>query len=91
MYEQKGLLWLAHSEMGLRAERARAEVNGAFGAQTHFVDPDEIQKICPQIKCLYMSGYTANVITRDGMLSEDMNFIAKPFSMEGLAAKVREG
>lgn len=49
MHEQKGLLWLAHSEMGVRAEHARAEVNTAFGAQTEFVGPEEIQKICPQI------------------------------------------
>ena len=49
MHQQKGLLWLAHSEMGVRAERARAEVNGAFGAETHFVGPEEIQTICPQV------------------------------------------
>ena len=35
--------------MGVEAERARAEVNRAFGAQTDFVTPEEVQKICPQI------------------------------------------
>ncbi len=49
MHKQKGLLWLAHSEMGVRAEHARAEVNTAFGAHTEFVTPEEVQKICPQI------------------------------------------
>ena len=49
MHQQKGLLWLAHSEMGVRAERARAEVNTAFGAQTQFVGPEEVRKICPQV------------------------------------------
>ena len=49
MHKQKGLLWLAHSEMGVRAEHARAEVNTAFGAHTEFVTPAEVQKICPQI------------------------------------------
>ena len=49
MHRQKGLLWLAHSEAGVRAERARAEVNRAFGARTEFVDPDQIKKICPHI------------------------------------------
>ncbi len=49
MHQQKGLLWLAHSEMGVRAEHARAEVNTAFGAQTEFVSPEEVRKICPQV------------------------------------------
>ncbi|MEZ4868886.1 MAG: FAD-dependent oxidoreductase [Caldilineaceae bacterium] len=49
MHKQKGLLWLAHSEAGVRAERVRAEVNTAFGAQTEYVGPKEIQEICPQI------------------------------------------
>lgn len=49
MHKQKGLLWLAHSEAGVRAERARAEVNSAFGAKTEFVSPAQVQKICPQL------------------------------------------
>ena len=49
MHKQKGLLWLAHTEAGLRAERARAGVNEAFGAKTHFVGPAEVKKICPHI------------------------------------------
>jgi sarcosine oxidase, subunit beta len=47
MHRRKGLLWLAHSEAGVRQERARAEVNTAFGAQTQFVDVDAIRRICP--------------------------------------------
>ena len=49
MHERKGLLWLAHSEAGIRGERARAEVNTAFGAQTEYVEPEQIKKICPQL------------------------------------------
>jgi sarcosine oxidase subunit beta len=49
MHKQKGLLWLAHTEAGVRAERARAEVNTAFGARTEFVTPEDVKKICPQI------------------------------------------
>jgi sarcosine oxidase subunit beta len=49
MHQQKGLLWLAHSEAGVRAERARAEVNTAFGAKTVYVGPDEIKEISPEI------------------------------------------
>jgi len=49
MHRQKGLLWIAHSEAGVRAERARAEVNQAFGAKTEYVEPAQIKRICPQI------------------------------------------
>jgi PAS domain S-box-containing protein len=44
----------------------------------------------PGIKCLYASGYTANVIAHRGVLEEGVNFIQKPFSMQTLAAKVHE-
>jgi two-component system, cell cycle sensor histidine kinase and response regulator CckA len=44
----------------------------------------------PGIKCLFMSGYTANVIAHQGVLDGDVNFIQKPFSKQELAAKVRE-
>jgi sarcosine oxidase, subunit beta len=49
MHKEKGLLNIAHTEAGLRTERARAEVNTAFGAHTSFVTPKEIKEICPQI------------------------------------------
>jgi len=49
MHKQKGLLWLAHSEAGVRQERARAEVNTAFGSETVYVTQKEIKEICPQI------------------------------------------
>lgn len=49
MHLQKGLLWIAHSELGVRAERARAAINTAFGAKTEFVTPEEIARICPQV------------------------------------------
>jgi two-component system, cell cycle sensor histidine kinase and response regulator CckA len=44
----------------------------------------------PRLKCLYMSGYTANVIAHRGVLDEGVTFIQKPFSVKTLAAKVRE-
>jgi two-component system cell cycle sensor histidine kinase/response regulator CckA len=42
------------------------------------------------LKCLYMSGYTANVIAHRGVLEEGVSFIAKPFSLASLAKTVRE-
>lgn len=44
----------------------------------------------PNLKCLFTSGYTANVIAHHGVLEEKMNFIQKPFSRKDLASKVRE-
>ncbi|MDD5285209.1 MAG: PAS domain-containing protein [Desulfuromonadaceae bacterium] len=44
----------------------------------------------PQIKCLFMSGYTANVIAHHGVLDDGVHFIQKPFTLPGLAIKVRE-
>ncbi|MFA5180888.1 MAG: PocR ligand-binding domain-containing protein [Syntrophales bacterium] len=44
----------------------------------------------PNLKCLFASGYTANVIAHHGVLDEDVYFIQKPFSRIDLAAKIRE-
>ncbi len=46
--------------------------------------------ISPNIKCLFMSGYTANVIAHHGVLDEGVHFIQKPFSMNDLGKKLRE-
>ena len=42
----------------------------------------------PNLRCLFMSGYTADVIVGHGILEENVMFIKKPFSMNGLATKV---
>jgi PAS domain S-box-containing protein len=42
----------------------------------------------PNLKALYMSGYTANVIAHRGVLDEGVSFVQKPFSVEILAKKV---
>ncbi len=42
----------------------------------------------PHVNVLYMSGYTDNVILHHGVLEEDIHFIEKPFSVDGLIAKV---
>jgi two-component system, cell cycle sensor histidine kinase and response regulator CckA len=44
----------------------------------------------PNLKCLFMSGYTANVIAYRGVLDEGVHFIQKPFSKKELAVKIRE-
>ncbi|MFP4038024.1 MAG: ATP-binding protein, partial [Desulfobacteraceae bacterium] len=50
---------------------------------------EKIQEIIPDIRVLYMSGYTARVITQQGTMEEGVEFIQKPFSVNDLANKVR--
>ncbi len=51
---------------------------------------EKLSAIRPGIKCLYMSGYTADVIAHRGILDEGVNFIQKPFGANDLAASVRQ-
>ncbi len=51
---------------------------------------ERIAETRPGLRCLYMSGYTADVIAGHGMLDEGTEFIPKPFSLQELAARVRE-
>ncbi len=51
---------------------------------------DQLERIRPRLKVLYMSGYAVDVITRHGVLDRDITFIAKPFSLSTLASRIRE-
>ena len=44
----------------------------------------------PGLKVLYTTGYTRNAIVHNGIVDYGVSFLAKPFSIEGLARKVRE-
>jgi CheY-like chemotaxis protein len=44
----------------------------------------------PNLKILFMSGYTANVIAHHGVLDEGVHFIQKPFSKNDFGRKLRE-
>jgi two-component system, cell cycle sensor histidine kinase and response regulator CckA len=44
----------------------------------------------PDLKVLYMSGYTAGTIGGDGILETGVHFLQKPFTPMGLGRKVRE-
>ena len=51
---------------------------------------DRVRAMRPGIACLYMSGYTADVIAHRGVLDEGVLFIQKPFSTADLSVKLRE-
>ena len=51
---------------------------------------EQLNTRCPDLKTLFMSGYTANVIAHRGILDEGVRFLHKPFSKKELAIKVRE-
>jgi PAS domain S-box-containing protein len=54
----------------------------------------EVAQMCtatiPNLKVLYMSGYTSDVIMHHGVLEEGLAFLQKPFTPVSLTAKVRE-
>ncbi len=49
-----------------------------------------LEESCPGLKRLFMSGHAADILADHGMDDPEANFIAKPFSLETLLAKVRE-
>jgi len=51
---------------------------------------DRVQSRRSDIKYLFMSGYTADVIVNRGVLESGINFIQKPFSLRDIAVKIRE-
>jgi FixJ family two-component response regulator len=51
---------------------------------------DRIVEMCPGIRVLYMSGYTDDAIVHHGVLEPGTAFLEKPFTLQGLAKKVRE-
>jgi two-component system, cell cycle sensor histidine kinase and response regulator CckA len=50
----------------------------------------QLGAVRPKLKCLYMSGYTADLIAHRGILDEGLNFIQKPFCSDDFAEKVRQ-
>lgn len=58
-------------------------VNGAVLAE-------RMRTLRPGIPVLFTSGYTGKVLARYGVLDPDIEFLAKPYSIESLTARVRD-
>lgn len=78
---------LAETHVGqidlLLTDIAMPEMNGRDFA-------NQLKSLYPDVKTLFMSGYTTNVIAHHNMEKEDRLFIEKPFTMKDIAIKVRE-
>jgi len=50
----------------------------------------QLKQFYPDLKCIFMSGYTANAIAHHGVLDEGVHFVQKPFAKKDLASIVRK-
>jgi two-component system cell cycle sensor histidine kinase/response regulator CckA len=51
---------------------------------------DQLVAIRPEVKVLYLSGYTEDTIVSEGTIESGKAFLQKPFTLQGLSRKVRE-
>jgi PAS domain S-box-containing protein len=51
---------------------------------------EKLTVMSPGLKVVYMSGYTDDIVAREGVVFEDTILLHKPFTPEGLARKLRE-
>ncbi len=98
MLERQGYTVLAASCPAEAISLAREHAGRIDLIMTDVIMPDmngcdlakNISSICPSLKRLFMSGYTADIIAQHGALDEGEHFIHKPFSLKALAEKLRE-
>ena len=98
MLEKLGYTVLTASTPGEAIRLAREYTGEIHLLMTDVVMPEmngrdlakNLLSLYPDLKRLFMSGYTANVIAHHGLLDEGVYFLQKPFSPQDLSAKVRE-
>jgi PAS domain S-box-containing protein len=98
MLESQGYTVLAASTPGEAIRLAQEHIDEIRLLMTDVVMPGmngrDLAKTVlashPLLKCLFTSGYTADVIAHHGVLDKGVQFIQKPFSGNDLAAKVRD-
>ncbi len=80
-------LQLAHSRaQGLHLLLTDVVMPGMSGREL----ADEIKRMHPEIRILFMSGYTSDAIVHRGVLDEGLSLLTKPFTRSGLLQKVHE-
>jgi CheY-like chemotaxis protein len=97
MLARLGYRALAAATPGAALRLAREERGAIHLLLTDVVMPEmngrqlarSILAIHPDLKRLFMSGYTADVIAHQGVVEEGMNFIQKPFTIAELGERVR--
>jgi PAS domain S-box-containing protein len=98
MLERLGYAVVGARTPGEAVRLAEAHAGGIHLLVTDVVMPDmngrdlaeHLLSMYPNLKCLFMSGYTADIIAHQGVLAARVQFIQKPFSLKDLAAKVRQ-
>ncbi|MDZ7666100.1 MAG: PAS domain S-box protein [Desulfotignum sp.] len=98
MLERKGYSVLPAATPGEAIDLAKTHADKIDLLMTDVVMPEmngrdlagQITALYPDIRLLFMSGYTANVIAHQGVLDDGVAFIQKPFSMAEMTEKVRE-
>ncbi len=98
MLEQLGYVVLAAAMPGEALRLAEAHADRIDLLMTDVVMPEmngqdlarKLLTTYPNLKRLFMSGYTADVIAHHGVLHPGVHFIQKPFSMQNLAVKIKE-
>ncbi|WP_084489970.1 PAS domain S-box protein [Desulfotignum balticum] len=98
MLERKGYSVLPAATPGEAIDLAKTHSDKIHLLMTDVVMPEmngrdlagKLTALYPDIRLMFMSGYTANVIAHHGVLDAGVAFIQKPFSMTDLMVKVRE-
>jgi CheY-like chemotaxis protein len=98
MLEKKGYSVLSAATPAEAVEKATNHSDSIDLLMTDVVMPEmngrdlagQITDLYPDIRLLFMSGYTADVIAHQGVLDDGVAFIQKPFSLADMTEKVRE-
>jgi two-component system, cell cycle sensor histidine kinase and response regulator CckA len=101
-FSRDALMGLGYTVMTAMSGEEGAAISGAYDGPidlllTDIILPamngrqtsERIAKARPGMKTIYSSGYTAEVIDKQGILEEGLNFLPKPFAARELALKVR--
>ena len=97
LLQAKGYAVLGASSPEEAVRLARAHTGQVHLLLTDVVMPEmngrdlakQLMSDCANMKCLFMSGYTSDVIAKHGVLEEGVDFIQKPFSVTALVSAVR--